>query len=115
MQRLDTESALRDFIRPHAKSILRKAIKMALSGDTVMLKVLLDKTLSSLRTEDVGDTRDTTVQLTINNLTATAADRRGTVVDGEVVPKDPPTSVTVHQAHTSIPKTKAQGNDPNGD
>lgn len=100
LQRLDTEAALRDFLRPKAQKILAKAVSMALEGNETMLKVLLDKTLSSLRTEDVGESKDHSVTLTINNLTATARHRRGEVIDVESTSTDEvnPTAVTIRSS-----------------
>jgi hypothetical protein len=84
IMRLETEEALRDFLAPKAKPILRKAVQMALDGNEKMLTVLLDKMLSSLRNEDVGEQRDTNVQVNIQNLTQTARDRAS-----------PPATITV--------------------
>jgi hypothetical protein len=80
IRRLETEQALRNFLAPKAKDILAKAVEMALAGNEKMLTVLLDKTLSSLRTEDVGETKDTEIKVQINNLTAINRDRVKPVV-----------------------------------
>lgn len=89
--RLDTEAALRDFLRPRAKSILRKAISIAMTDNHPqqgkMLTVLLDKTLSSLKNEDSGDTKDTNVTVTINDMSSAAMRRRAEpVTEGEFSP-----------------------------
>lgn len=107
LRRLETEEAMRNFLAPRAKAILKKATEMALSGDTVMLKTLLDKMLSSLRNEDVGDSKDTNVNVTFTNLTRVAKDREsresGAVVEGEIIPPTAAAAVTV-----SLPKPKPQ-------
>lgn len=75
IRRLETEEALRNFLAPKAKAILAKAVEMALDGNEKMLTCLLDKTLSSLRNEDVGEQKDMEVKVQINNLTAVNRDR----------------------------------------
>lgn len=87
LRRLETEEALRDYLAPRAKGLLKKAMQMAMSGDTKMMSVLLDKMLSSLRNEDVGDQKDTNVNVTFTNLTQVARDRVKPVdfVEGEIV------------------------------
>lgn len=87
LRRLETEEALRDYLAPRAKGLLKKAMAMAMSGDTKMMSVLLDKMLSSLRNEDVGDQKDTNVNVTFTNLTQVARDRikPAEVIEGEVV------------------------------
>lgn len=83
LRRLETEEALRDYLAPRAKGLLKKAMQMAMSGDTKMMSVLLDKMLSSLRNEDVGDQKDTNVNVIFSNLTTVARDRmpKGDVID----------------------------------
>lgn len=72
---------MRDLLAPHAKKVLRRAVDIALNGDpesmaTIqMIKLLLDKTLSTLKNEDVGESRDTAVSVTINQLTQVNKDR----------------------------------------
>lgn len=84
LRRLETEESLRDFVAPHAKAILRKAIAMAIDGDQQMLKLLLDKMMSTLRNEDVGESRDTEIKVQINNLTV-AKDKAALVATAKVV------------------------------
>lgn len=101
LRRLETEEALRDYLAPRAKGLLKKAMQMAMSGDTKMMSVLLDKMLSSLRNEDVGDQKDTNVNVTFTNLTQVARDRvkPGDVVEGELVTETPTIRIT-----PSLPK-----------
>ena len=73
---------------------------MALAGNEKMLTVLLDKTLSSLRTEDVGETKDTEIKVQINNLTAINRDRVKPVVS----------TVRI----SPVPQTKTPGNSHDG-
>lgn len=87
--RLETEEALRDMLAPRARKLLRKAMAIAMDdkhpGQTKMLTTLLDKTLSSLRNEDVGETKDTNVVVNINDLTSVRR-RAPAAVDAEFVP-----------------------------
>jgi hypothetical protein len=112
--RLETEEALRDMLAPRAKKLLRKAMAIAMDdkhpGQTKMLTTLLDKTLSSLRNEDVGEAKDTNVVVNINDLTSIAARRRAPpATDAEF------TAVPALPATISIPvptPTKTSSEDP---
>lgn len=45
----DKRRELRDMLRPHAPALIKKAIDMALDGDTVALKLCIDKLLPPLK------------------------------------------------------------------
>lgn len=75
LQRLELEEAMRGDLGKVGRKILKKAIELALDGNEAMLKLLLDKSLATLRNEDVGETRDTEIRVEINNLTAVNRDR----------------------------------------
>jgi hypothetical protein len=94
LMQLDTEAALRDFLQPRAIKILRKAVEIAMNdshpGQVKMLQTLMDKTMSSLRNQDVGDAKDTSVTVVINDMTAPARARAArtapAAVEGEFTP-----------------------------
>lgn len=95
IDRLETEQAMREFFRPNAKKVIKRALDIALNGDPnengtiAMLKILLDKTMSSLRNEDVGESKDTEITVNINKLTVGNRDRVTVtdVIEGEVLPR----------------------------
>lgn len=88
---------MREYFKPHARRILKRAVDIALHGDpaapatVAMIRTLLDKSMSSLRNEDVGETSDSTVTINFNRLTVSRgkAPPEGEVIDAEVVPSTP--------------------------
>jgi len=94
LTRLATEHELRDFFKPHAKKVLARAVDIALKGDPsnpatiAMIRTLLDKSMSSLRNEDVGDSKDNTVIVQFNRLLGSRVEQhaRENAIDVEVLP-----------------------------
>lgn len=94
LTRLATEHELRDYFKPHAKKVLARAVDIALKGDPsnpatiAMIRTLLDKSMSSLRNEDVGDTKDNNVVIQFNRLLSSRVDQheRENVIEVEVLP-----------------------------
>lgn len=67
-QKIGIEAGLRDQLGEYMPEILQKAIDMALKGDKVMLKLLLEMTISkAVAVEDVSEGKDK-VQVTIRRL-----------------------------------------------
>ena len=95
LDRLETEQAMREFFKPHSRKVIKRAIDIALTGDPnengtiAMLKILLDKSMSSLRNEDVGESKDTEITVNINKLTVGNRDRVTVtdIIEGEVIPR----------------------------
>jgi len=67
--RLELEEALRNKLTRDGIKIYNKAVKMALSGNDKVMKVLLDKMLASPKGDDSENAKDTDVRITIQNLT----------------------------------------------
>jgi hypothetical protein len=93
LTRLATEAELRAFFKPHARKVLRRAVEIALTGDpaapatVAMIRTLLDKSMSSLRNEDVGDEKDQTVVVNFNRLTVQKLPQPiQDAIDAEVLP-----------------------------
>lgn len=93
LTRLATEHELRDYFKPHARKVLARAVEIALKGDPAnpatiaMIRTLLDKSMSSLRNEDVGDSKDNTIVVNFNKLTVSRPTKHaGEVIDAEVLP-----------------------------
>ncbi len=67
-QKIGIEAQLRDQLGEYMPEILQKAIELALKGDKVMLKLLLEMTMSkAVAVEEVGEGKDK-VQVTIRRL-----------------------------------------------
>jgi hypothetical protein len=62
---------------------MKKAIKMALEGDDKIMRVLLDKMLTTPKGDDGTDARDNEVRINITNLTGGAP--QATKVEGHTV------------------------------
>lgn len=67
--RLELEEALRNKLTRDGIKIYNKAVKMALSGNDKVMKVLLDKMLASPKGDDPENAKDTDVRIVIQNLT----------------------------------------------
>lgn len=68
-QRLELEEALRTELGHKGLDLLKRAINMAMQGDEKIMKVLLDKMLSTPKGDDAENAKDTDVRITIQNLT----------------------------------------------
>jgi hypothetical protein len=92
LARLLLEEQLRDTLTEEGPKIMRKAIKMALSGDDKVMRVLLDKMLATPKGDDSDGAQDRDVKVIIQNLTSTIPGRpaiEGTVIRQQVT-KEPP-------------------------
>lgn len=72
LARLMLEEGLRQQLTNAGPKIMQKAIKMALDGDDKIMRVLLDKMLTTPKGDDGSDARDNEVRITVNNLTSGA-------------------------------------------
>ena len=52
----DKRTELRALLEPHAPALIQKAVDMALAGDTVALKLCLDRIIPSMRSIDLDHT-----------------------------------------------------------
>ena len=75
VQRLAAEHDMRAVGAKYAKKIMERWAQIALTGDpdapgtVAAFKAFMDKFMSTLRNEDVGDARPTALTIEINNLT----------------------------------------------
>lgn len=68
LARLMLEESLRDALAEDGPKIMKKAIKMALSGNDRVMRVLLDKMLTTPRDQDTGESQDREINVTVQNL-----------------------------------------------
>jgi len=83
LARLMLEEGLREQLTNAGPNIMKKAIKMALDGDDKIMRVLLDKMLTTPKGDDGSDARDNEVRINITNLTQGAP--AATKVEGHTV------------------------------
>lgn len=62
------EGELRAQVGPHMAEVLAKAIEMAKDGNEAMIKLLMDKTLPSIKAGDDQEAADNRVQIVIGKL-----------------------------------------------
>lgn len=83
LARLSLEGELRKQMSFDMRAVLHKAIEMAKAGDAMMIKLLLDKSISSPRsTDDEGAGREK-IQIIINKLPELKT-VNAQVIDGEL-------------------------------
>jgi len=83
MARLMLEETLRESLTAAGPKLLRKAIKMALSGDDKVMRALLDKMLATPRGDDETGTGDRDIRIVLQNFTGPQAQLPA--IDGTVV------------------------------
>lgn len=69
VQRLLMEEKLREQLGVNAEQLVAQAILMALNGNDRVMRVLLDKLLSTPKNSDDADSKDNSIQVVITNLT----------------------------------------------
>ncbi len=69
LDRLMVEDSLRVAIAKKSPELIVKALDMALAGNEKVMRVLLDKLLSTPKHDDPADAKDNSVKVVIQNLT----------------------------------------------
>lgn len=93
-QRLLIEEGLREQLAVNAEALLAKAVIMALDGNDKVMRVLLDKLMSTPKNDDGEGAKDSAVSITITNLTspgkpvATIAPGKVRVIASDEIPID---------------------------
>jgi hypothetical protein len=86
LARLMLEDQLRDILSEEGPKLMRKAIKMALKdGNDRVMRVLLDKMLTTPRGGDDNESGDRDVKVVVQNLIKAPEPRKALTVDGESV------------------------------
>jgi hypothetical protein len=86
LARLMLEDQLRDILSQEGPKLMRKAVKMALKdGNDRVMRVLLDKMLTTPRGGDDNESGDRDVKVVVQNLIKAPEPRKALTVDGESV------------------------------
>ncbi|WP_175783100.1 DUF5681 domain-containing protein [Burkholderia anthina] len=48
----DKRTALRELLQPHAADLVKKAVELALAGDTTALRICIDRCIPAIKTKD---------------------------------------------------------------
>ena len=83
LERLLLEEKLREALTIEGPKLLRRAIRMAFAGNDRVMRVILDKMLTTPRADDDSQTGDRDIQVIVNNYTK--PDKALKAIEGEVV------------------------------
>lgn len=96
----DKRTALRALLEPHKAKLVRKAVTLALKGDTTALRLCLDRIMPPLRAKDAP--------IHLNAFAGTIAQQGQRVVQalaaGDISPDEASTVMTTLRAQTDITK-----------
>lgn len=90
LERLLLEEKLREALSIEGPKLMRRAVRMALSGNDRVMRVLLDKMLATPRGEEDTQSGDRDIQVIVNNYTK--PEKPGKLIEGEVIRKSIPTT-----------------------
>jgi len=80
----DKRTALRELLQPHAADLVKKAVDLALAGDTTALRICVDRIIPAVKAKDAP--------ISLSGLAGTLADQGRTVLDalaaGELTPDE---------------------------
>jgi hypothetical protein len=85
LARLLLEETLRDQLTQAGPKLMKEAIKQALKGNDRVMRVLLDKMLTTPRGGDDNESGDRDVKVVVQNLIKAPEPRKALEVDGESV------------------------------
>lgn len=85
LARLMLEDELRTILEVEGPKLMRKAVKMALKdGNDRIMRVLLDKMLTTPKDSDSGESQDRDIKVTVQNLIPAPAPQ-GKLIEGDSV------------------------------
>ncbi|UEP49353.1 DUF5681 domain-containing protein [Burkholderia ambifaria] len=94
----DKRTALRELLQPHAADLVKKAVELALSGDTTALRICIDRCIPAVKAKDAP--------ISISGLTGSLADQGKTVVAamaaGTITPDEAAAVMAVISAQAKI-------------
>lgn len=80
----DKRTELRELLKPHADDLVKKAVDMALAGDTTALRICIDRIIPSIKARDMP--------ISIPELTGSLTEKGEKVLlamgQGEITPND---------------------------
>jgi hypothetical protein len=80
----DKRTALRGLLQPHADALVKKAVELALAGDTTALRICIDRCIPTIKAKDEP--------ISLAGLTGTLSEQGGIVLAalaaGEITPDD---------------------------
>lgn len=102
----DKRTALRALIEPHAEKLVNKVVEMALTGDTIALRICIDRIIPALKPTDRP--------VTIDPLIGTLADQGRTALNalssGQITPDEASTVMqTISSQARIIETTELEG------
>jgi hypothetical protein len=94
----DKRTALRELLQPHAADLVKKAVELALAGDTAALRICIDRCIPAVKAKDEP--------ISIAGLTGSLADQGQTVVAamaaGTITPDEAAAVMAVISAQAKI-------------
>lgn len=82
LQRLLVEEELRETLAVDAQALLKKAVLMALDGNDKIMRTLLDKLMATPKNTEDESAKDTSINVTISDLSVASPQRVATVSRG---------------------------------
>ncbi|WP_035881628.1 DUF5681 domain-containing protein [Cupriavidus metallidurans] len=80
----DRRNSLRELLQPHAADLVKKAVELALAGDTTALRICVDRIIPAVKAKDAP--------ISLSGLSGSLADQGRTVLDalaaGELTPDE---------------------------
>ncbi|MFT4063364.1 DUF5681 domain-containing protein [Paraburkholderia sp.] len=80
----DKRTALRELLQPHAADLVKKAVELALAGDTTALRICIDRCIPAIKAKDQP--------ISLSGLNGTPAEMGETVLQamaaGEITPDE---------------------------
>jgi len=94
----DKRTALRELLQPHAADLVKKAVDLALAGDTTALRICVDRIIPAVKAKDAP--------ISLSGLSGSLADQGRTVLDalaaGELTPDEASAVMGVISAQARI-------------
>ena len=94
----DRRTALRDLLQPHADDLVKKAVELALGGDTTALRICIDRCIPAVKAKDTP--------ISISGLTGSLAEQGQVVLAamaaGDITPDEASTVMQTISAQVRI-------------
>jgi len=94
----DKRTSIRELLKPHAKDLIDKAVSLALDGNTIALRLCLDRLIPPLKQRD----EPITLKLTGTTLTENGLSVINALSKGEITPSEANSFLQAIVAQTRI-------------